>query len=230
MSGQVQIHRHAQEQVWADAACSAIAHALSAAGARRLLLSGGSTPAPVYRQLAGMDLDWERLQLGLADERWLPDGDAQRNDLLVTQQLLQQQPLARLQPLARFKDGLDACVATANAHWQAHPATSVAVLGMGNDGHTASLFPAAGNLQAAIDSPLPYAAIDAGGCPGAQTFPLRISLTPAGLAACQARILLLRGQDKLDTLQAAMASGDAQRYPILHALHPQQALQVLCCA
>lgn len=224
------LHRHHDLQQWADAACAAIAASLAGGGAQRLLLSGGNTPAPVYQRLAAAPLDWEQLTLGLADERWLPDGDANRNDVLIAEHLLARQAQARLLPLARHDDGLQACVQRANAHWQAHPWPAVAVLGMGNDSHTASLFPGAANLHQAIASPLPYAAVDAGGCPGAQQFALRISLTPAGMARCKARFLLLRGQDKLDTLQAAVAAADPTRHPILHALPGAEPLQVYWCA
>lgn len=226
----LQIHRHHAPAQWARAACAAIAGSLAGRGPQRLLLSGGSTPAPVYQRLATTALDWEQLTLCLADERWLPDGDANRNDVLIAEHLLARQAHARLRPLARFADGLQACVNQANAHWHSHPGHAVVVLGMGNDSHTASLFPGASNLDQAINSPLPYAAIDAHGCPGAQQFPLRISLTPAGLAACRQRFLLLRGQDKLDTLQAALAANDPTRHPILHALAGAEPLQVYWCA
>ena len=230
MKANLALYRHDHPGHWADAACSAIAASLSSGGPQRLLLSGGNTPAPVYQRLAATVLDWEQLSLGLADERWLPDGDANRNDVLVAEHLLARQAQAQLLPLVRFAEGLQACVQQANAYWQAHPWPAVAVLGMGNDSHTASLFPGAANLGAAIDSPLPYAAIDAHGCPGAQQFPLRISLTPTGLAACRQRFLLLRCQDKLDTLQAALASNDPTRHPILHALAGDTPLQVYWCA
>ncbi|MGN0862256.1 MAG: 6-phosphogluconolactonase, partial [Stenotrophomonas koreensis] len=71
MNHSLLLHRHADSTGWATAAATAIARALQGPQRQRLLLSGGSTPAPVYRQLAQAALDWGQLELGLVDERWL---------------------------------------------------------------------------------------------------------------------------------------------------------------
>jgi 6-phosphogluconolactonase len=67
---------HADTEAWEEAAEADIVFALERAlaehGEARLLLSGGSTPAPVYRQLAHAPIDWARISVGLVDERWLP--------------------------------------------------------------------------------------------------------------------------------------------------------------
>jgi len=230
MSLTLHLHRHHTPVDWATAAAAAIAASLQGPGRQHLLLSGGSTPAPVYRQLAAADLPWDRLTLGLADERWLPQDGQHRNDTLVAEHLLNHQPRARLHPLLHAGQTLQQCVDSANAHWQSQTGAHVAVLGMGNDGHTASLFPGAGNLAQALSSTLPYAALDATGCQAAQHFPLRISLTPAGLGHCRQRFLLLRGQDKLDTFNTARDNGDASRFPVLHAIQPGSCLHVFWCA
>lgn len=228
MSQALSLHRHPDADGWADATASLIADHL--VPGQRLLLSGGGTPAPVYRRLAEAALDWQQLQIGLVDERWLERGDDNRNDLLIARQLLAHQPLARFFPLIQPGGDMQASVAAANHWWQAGPPPAVAVLGMGNDGHTASLFPGAVNLAQAVASEQAYAAIDARGCPGAQQFPQRISLTPSGLSSCTLRLLLLRGQDKLDTFNQALESGDAKRFPVLHALNGASPLQVHWCA
>ena len=94
----------------------------------------------------------------------------------------------------------------------------VAVLGMGNDGHTASLFPGSADLDRALASPLPYAALDASGCPVAGDWPLRITLTPAGLARTRHRLLLLRGETKREVFLRALQGDDVRELPIRAAL------------
>src|SRR3546814_1413727 len=67
---------------------------------------------------------------------------------------------------------------------------------MGDDGHTASLFPGMLGLDQALASPTAYVAVDASGCPGSGPWPRRISLTPAGLEPSRMRLLLIRGEHK----------------------------------
>nr|WP_244240751.1 6-phosphogluconolactonase [Luteimonas yindakuii] len=178
----------------------------------RLLLSGGSTPEPVYTALAKAPLDWSLVDVALVDERWLMPDDPDSNARLVRQTLLQRNAAgARFEAITRAGRPLAEAVATANMH--ARSPADVVVLGMGEDGHTASLFPGMRDLGAALASPHPYVAVDASGCPGAGPWPTRISLTPAGLATAHTRILLIRGQRKRELLDRVMAGDDPFEYP-----------------
>ncbi|QNH21693.1 6-phosphogluconolactonase [Xanthomonas sp. GW] len=234
LSDRITLIRYDDPDEWIDAAAAEIGDALRAdielRGNARLLLSGGTTPAPVYQALAELPLDWSKLEVGLVDERWLSPQDSDSNAYLVRQSFLERAEGARFEPLVRVGKPLQDCVHAANLHAQHAPAACMAVLGMGGDGHTASLFPGATDLNKALANPLPYAALDATGCPGANTWPLRITLTPAGLAPIGQRMLLLRGKQKLDVLERALAGSDPHEFPIRVAFDtPGARLRVLWC-
>jgi 6-phosphogluconolactonase len=208
---------HADAEAWVRAAVTDIVgglqRALEADGEARLLLSGGSTPAPVHRALAREALDWGKIAVGLVDERWLAKDDLASNARLLRETLLEEgAPGARFEPMKlpphhRIEDS----VREANRH---SVDGAVCVLGMGEDGHTASLFPGIADLQAAFDSLDDYIAIDAGAAPVAQPWPRRISLTPAGLARTGTRLLLVRGARKREVLLRALAGDDAFELPV----------------
>lgn len=210
--------RHPSEHAWSHAIGQAIAAQITADlgqhGHTTVWLSGGTTPAPAYRALAAHPIDWAKVTIGLVDERWLSAHDPHTNGHLLQQHLLPQTPGARFYPLIHSNHSLADCVTMANRQAQQITHVSVAVLGMGSDGHTASLFPGSKDLNAALQSHEDYVALDATGCPVAQQWPRRISLTPKALARVATRLLLIRGQDKLQVLDTAFAARDPLRYPI----------------
>ena len=214
--------RHGDADAWIEVVAAEMAqilnHDIAETGRARMLLSGGSTPAPVYQALAELDVQWDRVEVSLVDERWLSPRDRDSNAFLVSESLLKRAEGAHFDPLVRVGKPLPECVYAANLQAQHNQSPSVAVLGMGNDGHTASLFPGSRDLAKALESTLPYAALDATGCPGANQWPLRITLTPRGLRTCRQRLLLLRGKQKLEVLKQALESNNAQLYPILNAI------------
>ncbi|MGH8043463.1 MAG: 6-phosphogluconolactonase [Stenotrophomonas sp.] len=215
--------RHGDADGWIEAVAAEMAqilnHDITAYGRARMLLSGGTTPAPVYQALAELDVQWDRVEVSLVDERWLSPQDRDSNAWLVRESFLSRAEGAHFDPLVRVGKPLPECVYTANLQAQHSQAPCLGVLGMGNDGHTASLFPASKDLARALESTLPYAALDATGCPGANQWPLRITLTPHGLRQCGQRLLLLRGKQKLEVLKQALESNNAQLYPILNAIN-----------
>lgn len=221
-SDRVEFVLHRDADGWIEAAAADMAALLNADiaehGRARMLLSGGSTPAPVYQALAELDVHWDRVEASLADERWLSPQDRDSNAWLVREHLLNRAEGMHFDPLVRVGKPLAECVYTANLQARHGQPPALAVLGMGNDGHTCSLFPGSADLPRVLDSPLPYAALDATGCPGANQWPLRITLTPLGLGGCRQRLLLLRGRQKLEVLQHALDSNDARQYPILTAI------------
>lgn len=231
----VSLIRHTSADAWTEGVAremeTALADEIQQRGRARMLLSGGTTPAPVYEALTAAPLEWARVEVGLADERWLSPQDRDSNAWLVRNSFLNQAEGAHFDPLVRVGKPLAECVHDANLIAQNTQPACLVVLGMGNDGHTASLFPDSVDLDRALRSEQAYAALDATGCPVANGWPLRITLTPRGLEPIRTRLLLLRGQQKLDVLEAALASGDVSRYPVLAAIHtPGARLRVHWCA
>ena len=229
------LHAFDHPSAWSRAAAHAISQALvddlARHGSAGLRLSGGTTPAEVYAELAQQALDWSAVTISLVDERYLPPHEPASNAFLIQQHLLRSLAQVHFAPLVRPGLTLAACVAAANEDARRAPQRTVTVLGMGEDGHTASLFPGAVDLATVLKSPTVYAALDATGCPGANQWSQRITLTPAGIALANHRFLLIRGQRKRDVLEAALASADAQRYPIRVAIdHPGERLHVFWSA
>ena len=222
---------HGDQWAWAIAVAvtAALRRDLLQHPRARLLVSGGKTPAPVFRALSKAPLEWNRVDVALVDERWLRPDDPDSNAHLVRECLLQEHAaVARFETLTRPGRSIEAAVADANLHAR-HP-PGVVLLGMGNDGHVASLFPRMRDLELALASRNPYVAVDASGCPGAVPWPRRISLTPAGLAPAHTRLLLLRGQSKRAVFERALDGRDPQEMPVRLAFTtPGAVLQVYWC-
>jgi 6-phosphogluconolactonase len=243
MSGQREQHAAAEAGVQFNAYRDeiewswAIAIAISAALRRelltqdraRLLLSGGSTPGPVYRVLSKAPLDWRRVDVALVDERWLRPDDPDSNAHLVRTTLLQHHAAdARLETLTRPGRSIEEAVSVANLH--ARQPAAVVVLGMGPDGHVASLFPGMRDFDAVLHGPNAYAAVDASGCDGAGPWPRRITLTPAGLAPAHTRLLLIRGDAKRRLFERALDGDNPRELPVRIAFTtPGAGLQVYWC-
>ena len=218
---------------WAWAAAvslsSALRRSLETEPRTRLLLSGGRTPGPAYAALARAPLPWDRVDVALVDERWLLPDDPDANARLVRESLLADRAAAaRFESITCPGRSVEEAVTVANMH-AAH-AAGIVVLGMGDDGHVASLFPGMIGLADALESPRPYVAVDATGCPGAGPWTRRVSLTPAGLAPAHTRLLLIRGARKREVLDQVLAGDDPMEFPVRIAFTtPGVPLRILWC-
>lgn len=195
----------------------------------RLLLSGGTTPAPVYRALARAPLPWSQVDVGLVDERWLQPDNPDSNAHLVRDTLLHDKAAgARFEPLTRAGRSIEDAVSAANL--LATQPIGALTLGMGDDGHTASLFPGMRGLEQALASPKAYVAVDGSGCAGAGKWLRRISMTPVGIAPAASRLLLIRGAAKRALFERALAGTDQRELPVrIGFLTPGAALHVHWC-
>ncbi len=196
----------------ADAVAANLAAGIAARGTAALAVSGGSTPARFFKALgARTDLDWSRVTVTLVDERWVDESSDRSNARLVKANLLQgPAAAARFVPLWQGGDAPDpAAIARASAAISAIGPLDAAILGMGNDGHTASFFPGGDTLDKALTGREPVIAIRA---PGAGE--PRVTLTLRNLVAAGALYLHIEGEDKARVLEEALAEGSEQDMPV----------------
>lgn len=190
-----------------------------------MAVSGGSTPLLLFSALAGHKLDWARLDVLQVDERWVEPTHPDSNRLQLQQALLNGAARsAQFFPLYQPAPTPAAALNVVQQRLQrAHWPLDVVILGMGNDGHTASLFPDAPELEAAMaptadgsHSNDRVAAITPPHQPHS-----RMSLTRSAIASGRCRILHIQGAEKLSTLNRALAQpGDWQQMPVRAFLRP----------
>jgi 6-phosphogluconolactonase len=197
-------------------------------GAATLAVSGGSTPKKFFAALSMEKLDWAKVTITLVDERWVDSSSDRSNAKLVADLLLQNDAkVAAFVPLfAGSDEPTSALVAKTNAALAAlHLPFDAVILGMGNDGHTASFFPGGDTLHEALTSAGPALALRA---PGAGE--PRITLTLPFLLNSKAIYLHIEGPEKTATLAKAVATGPIEDMPIRAVIKQTQvAISIYSC-
>ncbi|ABV93425.1 putative 6-phosphogluconolactonase [Dinoroseobacter shibae DFL 12 = DSM 16493] len=176
-----------------------------------LCAPGGTTPGPVFDLLSAVDLDWSRVDVLLNDERWVPETSERSNTALLRQRLLTgRAAAARLIPLVTGDATPEEGLAALTEGLEGVLPISVLLLGMGEDMHTASLFPGADQLDFALsDNAPPLIAMRA---PGAAE--PRITLSAPVLRDAMKTHLLIVGPGKKAALEQADRPGPVREAPV----------------
>lgn len=195
----------------AEAVFQALQEDLSHQDRALLVVSGGSTPVPFFKALAAKSLPWERLDITLADERWVGEESPDSNARLLREHLLQgAASAANFIPLtcdaSTPEEGVETIARqVASLAWPA----SVVILGMGGDGHTASLFPDSRELDLALATDELLVAVRTPSQPQP-----RITFSADRLHQARRHFLHITGDDKRVVLAKALNGDDVRQLPV----------------
>jgi len=150
-------HEFANQQILcqnlSQGICAALQKAIAARGRASLVVSGGETPVPLFATLSEISMEWDRVFITLADERWVEVSDKDSNEASVREHLLRNQAKD-----AHFHGLKNSHASAADGEKECEKQLAllpvpfdIVILGMGSDGHTASLFPGAARLSDALD-------------------------------------------------------------------------------
>jgi 6-phosphogluconolactonase len=214
------IETYASTAALGDACAHAVADRLKDGLRRRsrasLVGTGGRSPGPVYDALSGMDLDWERVIVTLSDERCVDPTSPDANAGQVRERLFKGRAAkAHLLPL---------WPAPAEAALQALAPFDAVLLGMGEDGHVASLIPGMADLEEGLTTERLLIDVEAG--VGKPPVP-RISMTLSALMQSRAIFLLIAGDAKRQVVARALAGEDL---PVARLLRQTQVPVRVFCA
>lgn len=189
--------------------------AIEAKGKATLAVSGGTTPKLFFEKLSTMDIPWSRVIVTLVDERQVPETSERSNARLVREHLLRNRAaVAKFIPLVGNPDA------------ETLPAFDVAVLGMGNDGHTASFFPGGDKLSEALDASTGRRLIEIN-APGAGE--PRITFTLPMLEQAGRLALHIEGAEKQQVLKKALSEGPEEDMPVRAVLRSTTPVTLYWC-
>lgn len=204
--------RKGLDEQLADDVSGILRQAIEVRGVASLVLSGGSTPKGFLRSLACQELDWSKVTVTLADDRWVPSDHEDSNDRLVRENLLQGPAnAAKFIPLVNGDAHPKTATVAIRDSLASLGTVDVMILGMGGDGHFASLFPASDTLAAGLDmhSRETVIAVDPPEAPHA-----RMSMTLPRILDARHLILHIVGDDKRLVLDRALSDQDPLSLPI----------------
>lgn len=218
MAEEIEWWEYEEAGEWSDALAGDIGFiiesAIDARGGAVIALAGGNTPAPVYEKLAAAKIDWKRVTIVPTDDRIVPLGDAMSNVTGLAKTFLPKG--ARVIPLVSEKAedykaaGRAADARLADFHWP----LDLVLLGMGADGHTASIFPGP-DFDEALNGPKERRALGVLPDPLPPEAPVaRVTLSGAAIANAKSLMVAITGAEKRTVLEAAIKQGASSAYPI----------------
>lgn len=199
-----------------------LAEAIERRGMASLVVPGGSTPGLFLEALARHRIDWSRVAVVPSDERCVPLASPRSNEAMIRTRLLSG-PAAAADVVSLLPAGEGAeALALVEARVRGLLPFDVCVLGLGEDGHTASLFPVADRLAEALAEDAPAVlAITAPGVAEA-----RLSLSATVLRGAAHVCLLIAGQAKRAALASALQAGPAEEMPVRAVLAGRRPVHV----
>lgn len=203
--------------------------ALKTRGCASLMVSGGSSPRPLYERLSKVDLDWSNVTVSLVDERWVDPGQPGSNEDFIRENLIQNKAAAaNFFGLKTQHSSVETGLSSAETRFKnIQRPFDVCVMGMGSDAHTASWFPNSQGLAEALalDNKNLLCAVDATGAPVAGDHPHRITLTLRAVLDSHIVVLFIPGDAKRTVFDAAPTKPLLDT-PVQALLHARQNLHV----
>jgi 6-phosphogluconolactonase len=190
-------------------------------GRASLIVSGGSTPVALFERLSGSDISWRDVSIALVDERWLAPTEVDSNECLIRQHLLKDKA-ASAAFIGMKNSALTAAAGEAKCEQRLASVPrpfDVLILGMGGDGHTASLFPGAERLRSATD--MSQNKVCMAITPPAAPYE-RMTLTLPAILDARRIFLHITGEKKKEVLEKALADGPAEAMPIRFILRQKK--------